>query len=85
MSPRSRIDFAPAQTTSTPVWASSSRSAEMSIVVSAPRCTPPTPPVANTRMPAISAMIIVVATVVAPSSPRATSTGSSRREAFVTS
>ena len=55
------------------------------MVTSAPRCTPPMPPVANTRMPAISAMIIVVATVVAPSMPRATMTGRSRREAFVTS
>ena len=42
------------------------------------------PPVANTLMPAMAAMIIVVATVVAPSSPRATSTGRSRREALVT-
>ena len=77
--------FAPAHTTSTGVCASSSRSAEMSIVTSASRCTPPMPPVANTRMPAIAAMIIVVATVVAPSSPRATSTGRSRREALITS
>ena len=78
------MDFAPAHTTSTGVWASSSRSAEMSMVTSAPRCTPPMPPVANTRIPARAAMIIVVATVVAPSSPRAISTGRSRREALVT-
>ena len=64
---RSRIAFAPAQTTITGVWASSSRSAETSIVVSAPRCTPPMPPVAKTEMPAMCAMSIVVATVVAPS------------------
>ena len=43
------------------------------------------PPVANTFMPAMAAMIIVVATVVAPSSPLETSTGKSRREALVTS
>ncbi len=82
--PRSRMALAPAQTTSTGVRPSSSRSAEISIVVSAPRCTPPMPPVANTWIPARCAMIIVVATVVAPSAPRATSTGRSRREAFVT-
>ena len=43
----------------------------MSIVLSAPRCTPPMPPVANTSMPASAATIMVEATVVAPSSPRA--------------
>ena len=58
--------FAPAQITMTGVRPSSSKSAEISIVVSAPRCTPPTPPVANTWIPARWAMIIVVATVVAP-------------------
>ena len=62
----SRIIFAPAQTTATGVWASSCRSALTSIVTSPPRCTPPMPPVANTRMPAMLARIIVVATVVAP-------------------
>lgn len=74
--------FAPAQTTITGVWASSSRSAEMSMVVSAPRWTPPMPPVANTRIPAIWAMIMVVVTVVAPSCPRAHSTARSRRDAL---
>ena len=76
------MDFAPAHTTMTEVLASSSRSAEMSNVSCAPRCTPPMPPVANTRMPAMSAIIIVVVTVHAPSLPCATSTGRSRREAF---
>ena len=38
--------------------------------------------VAKTRMPAMSAIIIVVVTVHAPSLPCATSTGRSRREAF---
>ena len=63
--------LAPAQMTVTGVLASSSRSAEMSMVVSAPRCTPPMPPVAKKRTPAMWAIIIVVVTVVAPSSPRA--------------
>jgi len=78
------VDLAPAQTTITGVRASSSRSAEISMVVSAPRCTPPMPPVANTWMPAMWAMIMVVVTVVAPSRPSATSTGRSRRLALAT-
>ena len=82
--PRSRMLFAPAHTTITGVPASSSRSAEMSMVVSAPRCTPPMPPVANTLMPAMCAMIMVVVTVVAPSAPRATIAARSRRETFAT-
>ncbi len=60
----SRIDLAPAQTTATGVRPSSSRSAEMSKVSSAPRWTPPMPPVANTWMPASAAICMVVATVV---------------------
>ena len=67
----SRIDFTPAQTTATSVWPSSVRSAEMSKLVSAPRCTPPSPPVTKTRMPASAASRIVAATVVAPCAPRA--------------
>ena len=47
----SRIDLAPAQTTATRVRASSTRSAEMSNVSSAPRWTPPMPPVAKTSSP----------------------------------
>ena len=47
----SRIDFAPAQTTATRVRDSSTRSAEMSNVSSAPRWTPPMPPVAKISMP----------------------------------
>ena len=62
--------LAPAQTTATGVRASSCRSALMSKLVAAPRCTPPMPPVANTRMPAIAAMIMVAATVVAPGAAR---------------
>ena len=46
--------------------ANSCKSADISIVVSAPLWTPPIPPVANTLTPAKSANIIVVATVVAP-------------------
>ena len=61
--------MAPAATTVTGVSASSRRSAEMSKLVSAPRCTPPMPPVAKTLMPARCAQIIVAATVVAPVPP----------------
>jgi hypothetical protein len=64
---RSRMLFAPADTTITSVRANSCRSAETSMVCSTPRCTPPMPPVPNTRMPASAAPIIVDATVVAPS------------------
>ena len=48
----SRIDFTPAHTTSTGVLPSTPRSAETSKVSPAPRCTPPSPPVANTSIPA---------------------------------
>ena len=48
----SRIDFTPAHTTQIPTRASVPRSADSSKVSRAPRCTPPSPPVANTRMPA---------------------------------
>ena len=54
------------------------------MVVSAPRCTPPMPPVANTEIPAMWAIIMVVVTVVAPSRPSDTSTGRSRRLALAT-
>ncbi len=53
--PISSTDLAPAHTTATSVRPSSSRSAEMSMVSSAPRCAPPMPPVANTRIPARAA------------------------------
>ena len=36
----------------------------MSIVVSAPRCTPPMPPVAKTRIPAIAAIIFAVLMII---------------------
>src|SRR4051794_29206907 len=81
---RSRIDFAPAETTVTGVRASSSRSAEMSNVVSAPRWTPPMPPVAKIRMPARCARNIVAATVVPALRPAATSAPRSRRDALAT-
>ena len=68
----SRIDFTPAEMTATSVRDSSVRSAETSIELSAPWCTPPRPPVTNTRMPASPAMRIVLATVVAPCLPVAT-------------
>ena len=47
----SRIDFTPEHTTSTGVRASAARSAETSQVSRAPRCTPPSPPVANSATP----------------------------------
>ena len=74
---RSRIALAPAQTTAIGVRPSSIRSADTSN--GAPRCTPPMPPVANTRIPAWCATIIVPATVVDASSRRATAIGRSRR------
>ena len=49
---RSRNALAPAHTVTTGWWAMASRSADTSPVSSAPRCTPPIPPVANTAMPA---------------------------------
>ena len=62
----SRIDLTPAQMTPTGVFESSRRSAEMSKVYSAPRCTPPIPPVTNILIPARLARYIVPATVVEP-------------------
>ena len=80
----SRIDFAPAETTATGVRPSSIRSAEMSKLASAPRCTPPIPPVAKTAIPARAAIAMVAATVV-PAVPPCTISGArSRREALAT-
>src|SRR2546429_5743400 len=61
--------FAPAQKTATGERASSSRSADWSS--GWPRWTPPMPPVAKKRMPAIAAARMVAATVVAPALPPA--------------
>ena len=80
---RSKIALAPAHITITPVFESSSMSAEISMVSWAPLCTPPIPPVAKTSIPASAAIIIVAATVVAPSSFLAIIAGISRLEAFV--
>ena len=63
----SKIDFTPALTTHTGVFASSVRSALISKVYSAPLWTPPNPPVANILIPAKCAQYIVPATVVLPS------------------
>ena len=68
----SRIDLTPAEITATSVRDSSVRSADTSIELSAPWCTPPSPPVTKTRMPASPAIRIVLATVVAPWVPVAT-------------
>ena len=77
----SRIDLTPAHTVTVPLArASAGRSAETSSEASPPRCTPPSPPVANTRTPALLARWSVAATVVAPSPPRAATSASSRVE-----
>ena len=75
--------MAPALTVTTGWWAMASRSAEMSPVSSAPRCTPPMPPVANTAIPAAAASATAPDTVVAPNGHRwATATGRSRSAAL---
>ena len=81
----SRIDFTPAQTTAIRVRGQSvTRSADSSKVRAASRCTPPSPPVANTPMPAAAAIALVLATVVAPSTPAAAATGRSRTDSLAT-
>ena len=88
----SRIAFGPAQTTAIAVRPSSSRSDEMSSdagapvadASSAPRWTPPMPPVANTRIPAAAAAIIVADTVVAAQPPSASATARLGRAALRT-
>ncbi len=75
----------PAQTIVTPVAASVTRSADSSQVSRASRCTPPRPPVANTRIPASAARCEVEATVVAAEPPRAITGARSRTPAFANS
>src|SRR6478609_4816463 len=74
----SRIDLTPAHTTRTGVRERVVKSADSSHVSTAPRCTPPRPPVANTAMPARAARCAVDATVVAPMPPRAATLARSR-------
>lgn len=62
----SNIDLAPAEITVIYVIPSSVKSAEISKDVSAPRCTPPIPPVTKILIPAMLAQIMVAATVVEP-------------------
>ena len=81
----SRIDFTPEHTTQIAVRESATRSADSSHVSCASRCTPPSPPVANTRMPARAATCAVAATVVAPLAPRAAASGRSRALSLATS
>ena len=69
MRPRSRNALAPALTVITGWVARASRSAEMSPVTSAPRWTPPMPPVAKTLTPAAAARATDALTVVAPNVP----------------
>lgn len=79
--PISKMDLGPEATTATGVRPSSVRSADISIArrdqiwqtdraqysqTSPPRCTPPKPPVAKTRMPARWARTMVPAMVVPP-------------------
>ena len=73
--------FAPAETTATGSRASVVRSLETSIA--SPRCTPPTPPVANNLMPLRAAAHTVAETVVAPSPPRAQTKGRSATPHFL--
>ncbi len=61
--------LAPAQTTATFDRVNWIRSEEMSIVFSAPRCTPPMPAEVKNGMPASSAATTELATVIAPSPP----------------
>ena len=63
---RSRIDFAPAHTTTARVEAIAARSALMSSVSAKPRCTPPMPPVAKVWTPASRQAASVAATVRPP-------------------
>lgn len=55
---------------------------EMSMCSWAPRCTPPMPPVAKTRMPAAAASSQVELTVVPPEAFWATATARSREPSF---
>ena len=84
----SRIAFGPAQTTAIGVRASSSRSELMSsdgaAPPTAPRWTPPIPPVAKTAIPAAWAAIIVALTVVAAQPPAASAPARLGRAAFRT-
>ena len=66
------------------VCAISVKSAEISIVSVAPRCTPPIPPVANILIPTIEAIRMVAATVVAPGNFFAITYGMSLRLTFQT-
>ena len=72
----------PAHTIVTPVAASVVRSADSSQLSRASRWTPPSPPVANNRMPARAARCDVDATVVAASPPLAITGARSRTPAF---
>ena len=80
----SRIDFTPAQTTVILVRPSASRSADSSCATVHSRCTPPSPPVPNTRMPARAARIAVAETVVAPVTPSAAAGARSRKPSLRT-
>ena len=84
VSPMSRIDLTPALTTTSGIAASAPRSADSSKVSGAPWCTPPSPPVENTRTPASCAANAVAATVVPALRPFAIAMGRSRMDALTT-
>ena len=76
--------LAPADTTATGIRDSAVRSAEMSPLSCASRCTPPMPPVANTRIALACAANMVAATVVEPGSPDETAAARLLRLIFAT-
>ena len=80
----SRMDLTPEQTTAIEVRLSSFKSALISILNSAPRCTPPIPPVAITCIPACWDTNMVPQTVVLPFSLWKITNGKSLREHFIT-
>lgn len=79
----SRMALTPAQTTATGFRPSSMRSELTSRVTSAPRWTPPIPPVAIIGIPAICAIVTVPPTVVPPCSLCRTTVDMSLREHLI--
>src|SRR5882757_9104116 len=76
------MDFTPAEITVIFVRERPIRSADSSYAAS--RCTPPSPPVANTRIPARAATKAVAATVVPPARPNASAGPRSRLLTLIT-
>jgi hypothetical protein len=80
----SRIALAPELTSTMEVWAIAIRSADSSKLSAAPWWTPPSPPVANTSIPAVRARNAVAAMVVPALAPVTAAMASSRMLAFMT-